>query len=334
MISTIVEELCKNPDARIPKEFRSNKQAGAKFLLHATGLDVAQIKNPGYWTIKRWLDESATPDDFEEVLSIEKMGEERTFDLTIPDGNSFSANGLTVHNCNLPNSATRETVNSVYLRAWQTGCKGFTVYRDGCRTGVLVSNDEPKQKKSEDGRLTPKRPKTLDCDIHRANVRSGNVTESWLVLIGHQDGKPHEVFCGIPENIEIPKRYKSGSLVKNGKREGVSTYNLLVPVGDDDHLVFKDIVNLFNNPTQGAFTRTISLALRHDVPLQYIVEQLQKDKNSDMFSFAKVIARVLKGYIKDGTKSSEKGCPECGKADLVYQEGCLSCSSCGWSRCK
>jgi ribonucleoside-diphosphate reductase alpha chain len=236
--------------------------------------------------------------------------------------------------CNLPNSATRETVNSVYLRAWQTGCKGFTVYRDGCRTGVLVSNDEPKQKKSEDGRLTPKRPKTLDCDIHRANVRSGNVTESWLVLIGHQDGKPHEVFCGIPENIEIPKRYKSGSLVKNGKREGVSTYNLLVPVGDDDHLVFKDIVNLFNNPTQGAFTRTISLALRHDVPLQYIVEQLQKDKNSDMFSFAKVIARVLKGYIKDGTKSSEKGCPECGKADLVYQEGCLSCSSCGWSRCK
>jgi ribonucleoside-diphosphate reductase alpha chain len=237
--------------------------------------------------------------------------------------------------CNLPNSATREIVNDVYLRAWRTGCKGFTVYRDGCRTGVLVSNDEPKkEKKVEDGRLAPKRPKSLDCDIHRATVRNGEISESWLVLIGLNDGKPYEVFCGIPENIEIPKKYKSGVLVKNGKRDGVTTYNLQVPVGDDDNLVFKDVINLFDNPTQGAFTRTISLALRHDVPLHYVVEQLQKDKNSDMFSFGRVIARVLKGYIKDGTKSSEKGCPECGNSELVYQEGCLSCKACGYSKCK
>jgi len=237
--------------------------------------------------------------------------------------------------CNLPNSATREIVNDVYMKAWKFGCKGFTVYRDGCRTGVLVQNDEPKkEKKSEDGRLTPRRPKSLHCDIHRANIRNGENTESWMVLIGLNDGKPYEVFCGIPENIEIPKRYKSGSLIKNGKRDGVATYNLSVPVGDDENLVFKDVVNLFDNPTQGAFTRTISLALRHDVPLQYIVEQLQKDKNSDMFSYARVIARVLKGYIKDGTKSSEKGCPECGNSELVYQEGCLSCKACGFSKCK
>ena len=237
--------------------------------------------------------------------------------------------------CNLPNSATRETVNEVYMRAWRTGCKGFTVYRDGCRTGVLVQVDEPKkEKKAEDGRLIPKRPKSLPCDIHRANVRNGDTSESWLVLIGLNDDKPYEVFCGIPENIEIPRKYKSGTLVKNGKRDGVTTYNLQVPVGDDDNLVFKDVINLFDNPTQGAFTRTISLALRHDVPLHYVVEQLQKDKNSDMFSFARVIARVLKGYIKDGTKSTEKGCPECGNAELVYQEGCLSCKACGFSKCK
>ena len=237
--------------------------------------------------------------------------------------------------CNLPNSATKETVNNVYLKAWKTGCKGFTVYRDGCRTGVLVSNDEPKkEKKADDGRLTPKRPKSLHCDIHRANVRNGENTDSWLVLVGLNEGKPYEVFCGIPENIEIPKRYKSGTLVKNGKRDGVATYNLLVPVGDDENLVFKDVVNLFDNPTQGAFSRTVSLALRHEVPLHYVVEQLQKDKNSDMFSFARVIARVLKGYIKDGTKSTEKGCPECGNSELVYQEGCLSCKACGFSKCK
>lgn len=238
--------------------------------------------------------------------------------------------------CNLPNSATRETVNNLYFQAWETGCKGFTVYRDGCRTGVLVSNDTEKQekKKSDDSRTLPKRQKVLPCDINRANIRNGDVTESWLVLVGLLDGKPHEVFCGIPENIEIPKKYKSGSLIKNGKRDGVSTYNLQVPVGDDESLIFKDVVNLFDNPTQGAFTRTISLALRHDVPLHYIVEQLQKDKNSDMFSFARVIARVLKGYVKDGTKSDEKGCPDCGNSEIVYQEGCLHCVSCGWSRCK
>ena len=235
--------------------------------------------------------------------------------------------------CNLPNAASRETVNDVYLRAWKSGCKGFTVYRDGCRTGVLVATEEPK-KKADDGRVTPKRPKSLQCDIHRANIRNGENAESWLVLVGLNEGKPYEVFCGIPENIEIPKRYKSGSLIKNGKRDGVATYNLLVPVGEDDNLVFKDIVNLFDNPTQGAFSRTVSLALRHEVPLHYIVEQLQKDKNSDMFSFARVIARVLKGYIKDGTKSTEKGCPECNNSELVYQEGCLSCKSCGFSKCK
>ena len=239
--------------------------------------------------------------------------------------------------CNLPNTATRETVNDVYMRAWRTGCKGFTVYRDGCRTGVLVAAEEPKKetKRTEDGRLLPKRKKHLPCDIHRANIRHGDVTESWLVLVGLNDGKPYEVFCGIPENIEIPKKYKSGTLFKNGKRDGVTTYNLQVPVGDDENLVFKDIINLFDNPRQGAFTRTISLALRHEVPLQYVVEQLQKDKNSDMFSFSRVISRVLKGYIPDGTKSGdEKQCAECGSDQVFYQEGCISCKSCGWSKCK
>jgi ribonucleoside-diphosphate reductase alpha chain len=222
------------------------------------------------------------------------------------------------------------------MRAWRDGCKGFTVYRDGCRTGVLVSNEEPKKaaKRTEDGRTLPKRSKSLPCDIHRANIRVGDTSQAWLVLVGLDDGRPYEVFCGIPELIEIPKKYKTGTLVKNGKRDGVTTYNLLVPVDDTENLVFKDVINLFDNPTQGAFTRTISLALRHEVPLQYVVEQLQKDKDSDMFSFGRVIARVLKGYIKDGTKSSEKGCPECGNTELVYQEGCLSCSACGYSKCK
>jgi len=240
---------------------------------------------------------------------------------------------------NLPNTVTKEIVNDVYMRAWESGCKGATVYRDGSRDGVLVSTEEKKEVKLQDqSRIAQSRPKQLPCELHRANIRSTSpdgsiMTESWLVLVGLLNGKPYEVFCGMPEMIEIPKKYKSGVLIKNGKKDGVTTYNLEVPVGDDESLIFKDVVTLFNNKTQGSFTRTISLALRHEVPLHYIVEQLQKDKNGDMFSFGKVIARVLKSYIKDGTKTSSVKCMQCGNTELVYQEGCLSCKNCGWGRC-
>jgi ribonucleoside-diphosphate reductase alpha chain len=235
--------------------------------------------------------------------------------------------------CNLPNSATKELVSEVYMKAWESGCKGFTVYRDGCRTGVLVSNETPKKEEKENDRHAKKRPKELPCDIHRVTVRSDDSTENWMVLVSLLDGKPYEVFCGIAGNIEAPKKYKSGILVKNGKRDGMSTYNLKIQVDKDDDLIFKDVANLFDNPTQGAFTRTISLALRHEVPIQYVVEQLQKDKHSDMFSFAKTIARVLKGYIKDGTTVSGRTCQSCGSTNLIYQEGCQTCASCGSSKC-
>ena len=238
--------------------------------------------------------------------------------------------------CNLPNSATRETVNDVYLKAWKTGCKGFTVYRDGCRTGVLVATDEKKEEKTKTSADNhPKRPKELPCDIHRVNVKDeSGKTQSWMVLVGLKDGIPYEVFSGLANHIEVPKKTKTGTLIKNGKVNGISTYNLRVPVGADDEILFKDVANLFANPTQGAFSRTISLALRHGVLVNFVVDQLQKDKESDMFTYARCIARVLKGYIPDGTKSTgEKKCKECGSDQVFYMEGCLTCQSCGSSKC-
>lgn len=236
--------------------------------------------------------------------------------------------------CNLPNSATRETVNNVYVKAWKLGCKGFTVYRDGCRTGVLVAADEKKEEKPKTGDSRPTRPKELPCDIHRVNVKDGDKTHSWMVLVGLKDGVPYEVFSGLATHIEVPKKIKTGTLIKNGKVNGLATYNLRVPVGGDDEILFRDVVNLFANPTQGAFSRTISLALRHGVPVNFVVDQLQKDKDSDMFTFARCIARVLKGYIPDGTKSTnEKKCKDCGSDQVFYMEGCLTCSSCGSSKC-
>jgi len=285
-----------------------------KKWMDVTGLEAPE-ESP-YW--------GATANDVDWVSSVElQAAAQRWIDHSISK------------TCNLPNSATKELVSDVYLRAWESGCKGFTVYRDGCRNGVLVSTEAPKKQDplKPPGRDSKKRPKSIPCDIHRVTVRNGTESENWMVLIGLLDGKPYEVFCGLAGNIEAPKKHKIGNLIKNGKRDGMSTYNLSIPLGEDDELMFKDVANLFDNPTQGAFSRTISLALRHEVPIQYVVEQLQKDKNSDMFSFAKTISRVLKGYIKDGTTIAGKTCQNCGSDSLVYQEGCMTCSSCGSSKC-
>jgi ribonucleoside-diphosphate reductase alpha chain len=244
--------------------------------------------------------------------------------------------------CNLPSDVSKETVADVYMTAWESGCKGFTVYRDGSRSGVLVAAGAKKEEKT-DGQPTkiepnhaPKRPKELPCDIHRINVKGPDGPESYLVLVGKLAGAPYEIFCGLSSHVEVPKKSKVGTLIKNGKKEGVATYNLMIPYGEDDCLLFKDVVELFANPLYGAFTRSLSLNLRHGIPVQYIVEQLQKDKHSDMQSFSRVIARVLKTYIPDGTKStSDKKCPECGGESLTYSAGCPQCTNpaCGWTKC-
>ena len=239
---------------------------------------------------------------------------------------------------NLPSSATREIVNDAYIRAWKSGCKGLTVYRDGCRTGVLVAADSQTKSQSNNDscRNAPKRPKELPCDIHKVNVKdSNNETQSWVVLVGLLDEVPYEVFCGLATHIDIPRRAKAGALIKNGKINGIATYHFKVAIGNDDNIIFKDIANLFDNPTQGAFSRTISLALRHGVPVNFIVEQLQKDKTSDMFTFGRSIARVLKSYIPDGTRSmTEKKCKECGSDQIFYSEGCIMCQACSASKCQ
>lgn len=221
---------------------------------------------------------------------------------------------------NLPSSVSKDVIGEIYMRAWKEGCKGITVYRDGSRDGVLV--DKQTQVPDE-----PRRPQRLPCEVHKVQVKG----EQYVLLVGLMNGKPYEIFAGTSQFIDVPKKIKHGFLVKNGKKDGVSTYNLSISV-EDAELVFKDIVNLFDNSVHGAFTRTLSLALRHGVPLTGVIEQLRKDKHSDITSFASAVARVLKSYVSDGTVSSER-CPECGKKSMVYQEGCMRCSCCGWSKC-
>lgn len=174
---------------------------------------------------------------------------------------------------NLPANATVDHVSNVYFHAWKVGVKGLTVYRDGSRSGVLVV-PSTKEEQSHDKIVqndAPRRPKELECDLHRISVKG----ETYLVIVGLLGGKPYEVFAGVARHIEVPKKFKQGILLKNGKRDGVATYNLMIPLGPDaqrndpdDFLLVKDIVNVFDNPTYGSFTRTLSLALCHGVSVQ------------------------------------------------------------------
>lgn len=222
---------------------------------------------------------------------------------------------------NMPTDVTEQTVAEVYLKAWESGCKGITVYRDGCRTGVLLSN---KEKKEDDIKFKPvkahKRPKDVPCDIYFVKVRG----EQFIVMVGILDGHPYEVFSFKIVNQTIDNTLKKGILSK--RKSGC--YDLISL--DKKTVLVEDLSSTFETPNEEDRTRLISGWLRSRGNIKYVVDILNKSKG-DLTMFSKVIARILKKYIADGEKSSEK-CPHCGSA-LVFEEGCLNCKNCGHSKC-
>jgi ribonucleotide reductase alpha subunit len=252
---------------------------------------------------------------------------------------------------NLPEDVSVDTVKEIYLTAWQEGLKGITVYREGSRSGVLVDSSKLGKDKTAAfaSHDAPKRPEELDCDVHQMTVKS----EKWMMFVGLLDNKPYEIMGGLSEYISLPKRVKMGKIkkvkVSNGSRYDFH-YDHLKKVdskdlGDGKHqityvedpegeTVIKDIQHSFDNATEAAFTRTLSLSLRHGADPQFVVEQLQKgaEKDDDLFAFSKAASRVLKNYIVEGAANG-KTCEECGSENIVYQEGCLACQDCGSSKC-
>ncbi len=230
--------------------------------------------------------------------------------------------------CNLPASVSEELVAQVYMDAWEKGCKGFTVYRDGCRSGILIT-EKPKEEVKSDNFSevnAPKRPTTLDCEVHHVKIAG----QQWVIFVGLYNNRPYEVFGGIAENIQIPRKIKHGKISKVGKKEGRGIYSFSHGEGEDA-IVIKDIVKAFASADYAFHTLAVSGLLRTGMGVQYVLDIFNKaDEEADIFSFNKVISRVLKHHVKDGTKTGEK-CPQCG-ADMIFTEGCKSCT-CGYSKC-
>ena len=220
---------------------------------------------------------------------------------------------------NMPEDITEKTVSNVYMEAWKNGCKGVTVYREGSRAGVLVST---KEKKKDTDKFKPvqafKRPQNVPCDIHIVKSKG----EPYVVMVGILDGYPYETFAfKTSSSTKFPEK---GILSK--RKTG--WYDLL---SEDKKIIHaENLSSIFEIPDEENVTRLVSGWLRSRGDIKYIVDILNKSKG-DITTFSKVLARVLKKYIKDGEKSSEK-CPNCGDT-LVFEEGCLNCKSCGHSKC-
>ena len=229
---------------------------------------------------------------------------------------------------NLPKGTSEDVVGELYMDAWKKGLKGVTVYVDGSRSGVLISKDDKAEKKAEEfaQKSAPRRPDELDCDIHKVKVKG----EQWVIFVGLMNGSPYEVFGGLSDNVEIPDDNTRGKIVKGASfKHAASRYDLEV-----NGFTIKNIVKQFDNPTYQVYTRMVSLGLRHGANPSYLTDQLLKDPDNDLTSFSRVLARVLKKYIKDGTKvTSDKMCGNCKTESLHYSDGCVICESCGWSKC-
>lgn len=235
----------------------------------------------------------------------------------------YTDNGIS-KTINLPENFSIEQYKDLYMYAYDNKVKGVTSFRLGTMEGILDSSN-----KKNDGRppeiikrvFAPKRPQSLPCDIHEIIVNK----ERHIVLVGKLYGALYEIFVtNDPENKIEKIGKKTGSIIKQKRGH----YSLHVSNGEDT-VVFDNIAKSFD-PTYASLSRFISMSLRHGVPLQFIVDQLQKDSN--FIGFERTVARIIKKYIKEGEKVLTDKCEDCG-GELIFKEGCITCMDCGWSKC-
>lgn len=231
---------------------------------------------------------------------------------------------------NLPNDVSEELVGKLYLEAWRSGCKGCTVYRDGSRAGVLVTNDK---KKPSETKGPVKRPKELEADV----VRFQNNKEKWIAFVGLYDGKPYEIFTGIAdddEGIMVPKTVEKGVIVKNKNEDGTSRYDFQFQNKRGFKITIEGLSYKFN-PEFWNYAKLISGIMRHGMPVVDMLDLISSlQLNSDSINTWKNgIERTLKKYVPNGTEADGRRCQNCNSESVIYQEGCLICTDCGSSKC-
>lgn len=238
---------------------------------------------------------------------------------------------------NLPSDVTEELVNRLYVEAWRSGCKGCTVYRDGSRSGVLISVEKKEEKPAEkikiDDAHVVKRPVELEADV----VRFQNNKEKWIAFVGLVDGEPYEIFTGLADDddgIFCPKSVTRGKIIKAVDEQGNKRYDFQFINKRGYKTTIEGLSDKFN-PEYWNYAKLISGVLRYGMPIPQVlklVSSLELDSQS-INTWKMGVERALKKYLPNGTKASGQRCPNCGNETLVYQEGCLICTSCGTSKC-
>lgn len=246
---------------------------------------------------------------------------------------------------NLPNDVSEELVGKLYVEAWRSGCKGCTIYRDGSRSGVMISASKKDKKKSAVQKekvstdripvmaVTETRPKVLDCDV----VRFQNNKEKWVAFVGLLDGYPYEIFTGLQddeEGIALPKTVTKGRIIKQTNPDGTKRYDFQFENKRGYKTTVEGLSEKFN-PEYWNYAKLISGVLRYRMPIDHVIKLVSslQLKDQSINTWKNGVERALKKYMVDGTEAKGLVCPSCGQETLVYQEGCLICKNCGASRC-
>jgi ribonucleoside-diphosphate reductase alpha chain len=236
---------------------------------------------------------------------------------------------------NVPEDISEEMVGKIYVTGWESGCKGITVYRDGSRSGVLVKDDKNKKKEEQ---LTimethaPKRPRVLEADI----VKFNNNHEKWIAVVGLIEGRPYEIFTGRAEDsFSILGHIDKGWVIRSKTAGGRSRYDFQYEDNDGYKTTIEGLSRTFNQEYWN-YAKLISGVLRHGMPIAFVVDMVDNLHLSDesLNTWKNGVQRALKKYIPDGTKIEGQECPECNSGEgLMFKEGCLTCSDCGYSKC-
>ena len=296
-----------------------------KFLiwLEVNGYNVEEVKKYDEEAVNKIVEKSpyfkATSNDVDWLSKVRMQGAiQKWVDHSI---------SVTI---NLPADAKEELVGKLYIAAWESGCKGVTVYRDGSRSGVLISN---KKEKKEQIQHSVKRPEVLEADV----VRFMNNDEKWIAFVGKLDGRPYEIFTGKEDDdvLPIPRTIKKGFIIKNKQDDGTKRYDFRYIDKHGYGNTFEGLSRMFDTEFWN-YAKLISGVLRHGMPIPDVVNlvsSLRLDSEA-INTWKNGVERTLRKYIPNGTKpKKEVVCQNCESTNLMFQEGCLTCKDCGNSKC-